>query len=165
MTQLEFDHILSSIDALSPEQMRRLRGELDAKLATAAGRAGPTLDPLDVTSRLDALRTLRDGWLDGKGVAPGASGLDWFATAFNESYPDDLPSPYIYPVAEGGIQLEWSIRPHEISLEIHFSDHSAAWHSLDLETDEEEHRPLNLDDSGDWNWLAGRLRALSGVGA
>lgn len=165
MTQLEFDHILSSIDALSPEQMRRLRVKLDAKLATAAKRAGPPLDPLDVPSRLDALRTLRDGWLDGKGVAPSPAGLDWFAKAFNASYPDDLPSPYIYPVAEGGIQLEWSIRPREISLEILFSDHSAAWHCLDLETDEEDSRSLNLDDPSDWSWLAGRLRAMSGVGA
>lgn len=165
MTQLEFDHILSSIDALSPEQMRRLRGELDAKLATVATIPGPPLDPLDVPSRLDALRLLRDGWLDGVGVAPSASGLDWFAAAFKESYPDDLPLPYIYPVAEGGIQLEWSIRPREISLEVLFSDHSAAWHSLDLETDEEELRSLNLDEPSAWNWLTGRLRAMSGAEA
>jgi hypothetical protein len=165
VTQLEFDRILSSINALSPEQMRRLRGELDAKLATAATRAAPSLDPLDVLSRLDALRTLQDGWLDGEGLAPSASGLDWFATAFKETYPDDLPSPYIYPVAEGGIQLEWSIRPREISLEILFRDHSAAWHSLDLETDEEELRSLNLDEPSAWNWLAERLRAMSGAEA
>ncbi|MDR3619552.1 MAG: hypothetical protein P4L85_09395 [Paludisphaera borealis] len=163
MTQLEFDHILSCIDALSPEQMRQLRGELEAKLATKATPAGPSLDPLDVPSRLDALRTLRDGWLDGQGTAPSPGGLDWFAKVFNEFYPDDLPPPYIYPVAEGGIQLEWSIRPREISLEILFSDRSAAWHSLDLETDEEESQSLNLDEPGAWDWLAGRLTAMIGA--
>lgn len=165
MTQFEFDHILSSIDALSPEQMRRLRVELDAKLATTVMHATPSLDPLDVPSRLDALRTLQDGWLDGEGLAPSASGLDWFATALKEFYPGDLPSPYIYPVAEGGGQLEWSIPPREISLEILFSDHSAAWHSLDLETDEEELRSLNLDDPSAWSWLAERLRAMNGATA
>jgi len=33
MTHYEFDHILGSIDALSPEQLLRLRGELDRKLS------------------------------------------------------------------------------------------------------------------------------------
>jgi hypothetical protein len=33
MTGREFNHILNSIKALSPEQMRRLRRELDSELA------------------------------------------------------------------------------------------------------------------------------------
>ena len=36
MTHNEFNHLLSSIAALSPEQMRRLRDELDGKLAAPA---------------------------------------------------------------------------------------------------------------------------------
>jgi hypothetical protein len=59
MTQLEFDHILNSIDALSPEQMRRLRGELDAKLATAENPSAPPLGSLgamhDAAEELDAI--------------------------------------------------------------------------------------------------------------
>jgi cytochrome P450 len=59
VTQLEFDHILSSIDALSPEQMRRLHRELDAKLATAANTAAPPLGSLgamrDAADELDAI--------------------------------------------------------------------------------------------------------------
>jgi len=35
MAQGEFNHLLSSIAALSPEQMRRLRDELDDKLAAS----------------------------------------------------------------------------------------------------------------------------------
>jgi len=59
MTQLEFDHILNSIDALSPGQMRRFRGELDAKLATAENPAAPPLGSLgamsDAVEELDAI--------------------------------------------------------------------------------------------------------------
>ena len=33
MTHSEFNHLLSSIDSLSPEQMRQLRHELDNRLA------------------------------------------------------------------------------------------------------------------------------------
>jgi hypothetical protein len=36
MTHSEFNHLLGSIDALSPEQMRQLRYELDNRLAPAA---------------------------------------------------------------------------------------------------------------------------------
>jgi hypothetical protein len=36
MTHREFNHILGSIKALSPEQMRQLRRELDSELAVTA---------------------------------------------------------------------------------------------------------------------------------
>ncbi len=37
MSQNEFHHILDSVNALSPDQMRQLRDELDSKLASTAG--------------------------------------------------------------------------------------------------------------------------------
>ena len=36
MSQREFNHLLASLDALSPEQLATLRRELDGKLAAAA---------------------------------------------------------------------------------------------------------------------------------
>jgi hypothetical protein len=36
MTHSEFNHIVESLNGLSPEQMRQLRRELDGKLATVA---------------------------------------------------------------------------------------------------------------------------------
>jgi len=35
MSQLEFNHLLTSLNTLSPEQLATLRRELDGKLATA----------------------------------------------------------------------------------------------------------------------------------
>jgi hypothetical protein len=47
MTHSEFDHLLDSINALSPEQLRQLRCELDNKLAAAAiGQAALTEEEL-----------------------------------------------------------------------------------------------------------------------
>ncbi len=43
MTQSELNHILGSISALSPEQMRQLRRELDSKLALSAVQGEPPL--------------------------------------------------------------------------------------------------------------------------
>ena len=43
MTHSEFNHLLGSIDALSPEQMRQLRRELDSKLACSCASNQPPL--------------------------------------------------------------------------------------------------------------------------
>ena len=67
------------------------------------------LDPNDVAARLDDLRGIKNGWLDGRGFAPSSQGLDWLARCFASYYPDALPPPYLYPTAEGGVQAEWSL--------------------------------------------------------
>jgi hypothetical protein len=38
MTQTDFDHLLATVDALSPDQMRQLHRELESRLATTAKR-------------------------------------------------------------------------------------------------------------------------------
>ena len=88
------------------------------------------LDALDVPSRIDELRQLKDGWLEGSGLAPRSEHLDWFAAAFERHYPDDLPLPRIYPTESGDLQAEWSLARDEVSLEINLSSHQASWHAL-----------------------------------
>lgn len=34
---------------------------------------------ISILPRLDEFRALEDGWLEGHGVAPSPTGLDWFA--------------------------------------------------------------------------------------
>lgn len=120
------------------------------------------LDPLDVATRLDELRELNDGWLEGGGIAPTKEGLDWLARAFEEHYPDDLPLPFLYPTAEGGIQAEWSLEPHELSIEIDLMNRTGEWHGLNMKTTAEETRSLSFEDSDDWNWLVSRIRESIG---
>ena len=117
--------------------------------------------PLDVAARLNELRAMQDGWLDGDGVAPPHVGLDWLADAFNRHYPDDLPLPYAYPTPEGGVQMEWSLGPFEISLEIDLASHSAEWFWVEIPTDAEDERMLNLDDETAWDWFAAEIRRLA----
>jgi hypothetical protein len=45
MSQREFDHLLTSLNALSPEQLATLRRELDGKLATTATQQPAGSDP------------------------------------------------------------------------------------------------------------------------
>ncbi|MCY3770665.1 MAG: hypothetical protein OXG98_01380 [Gemmatimonadetes bacterium] len=122
------------------------------------------LDPLDIHGRLDELRCLEDGWLDGDGKAPGSDELDWLAAGFDRHYPEDLPLPYLYPTTEGGVQAEWSLSDCEISLEVNLLARRAAWHQLDLETPVDNMRELDLDSENDWAWIASEIRSMAKVG-
>lgn len=123
-----------------------------------SGEQGTMLDPLDVPARLDELRTLKDGWLDGKGFAPRAAGLDWLAAAFEQHYPGDLALPRLFPTAEGGIQAEWSVETWEISLEINVQRRTGVWHAVDFQFGGTVERVLNLKRKEEWRWLAGEIR-------
>ena len=119
------------------------------------------LDPLDIRSRLDELRRLEDGWLDGDGKAPGSDELEWLAAGFDRHYPDDLPLPHLYPTPEGGVQAEWSLSENEISLEVNLVTRRADWHRLDVETHADFARALDLDNENDRTWIALEIRSMA----
>lgn len=123
------------------------------------------LDPLDIPARLDELRSLEDGWLEGQGIAPSDAELNWLSEAFGRHFPDDLPLPHLYPTAEGGIRAEWSIEQNEITLDIDIGKHTGHWHGLDMDSDAEESKSLTLDDADDWKWLVSRIQHLAGGAA
>ncbi len=119
------------------------------------------LAPVDVRARLDELRDMQDGWLEGQGVAPPHDGLDWLADSFDGNYPDSLCLPYLYPTFDGGIQAEWSFPSREINLEVDLNTHQANWYNLDLQADADEITQLNLDDPDVWVWIANEIRRVS----
>lgn len=117
------------------------------------------LDPLDIQARLDELKLLRNGWLDGQaGRTLETNGLEWLRRAFEGNYPDDLPLPYLYPTAEGGVQVEWTLGTREITLEVDLASKTGVWHELDLGSDDETTTELDLTKSTNWQWLADQLR-------
>lgn len=123
------------------------------------------LDPNDVAARLDEFRGLKPGWLNGKGVQPSPEGLDWLDRSFDLHYPEHLPLPYLYPTAEGGVRAEWSLAPYDLSLEVSLGTHRAEWHALNLETDHEESKELDLGKGDSWAWVAARIHEISRSGA
>lgn len=118
------------------------------------------LDPNDIAARLDDLRTLRSGWLNGKGVAPSPSGLDWLGRAFEAHYPEHLPLPYLYPTAEGEVRAEWSLHRFDVSLEVELDKRAAAWHALNLDDDREVARELDLDAASGWEWIVSQIQEM-----
>ncbi len=96
-------------------------------------------------------------WGEGYGSAPNHASLDWFAQQFGVHYSSDLPKPYLYPTPEGGVQVEWCIGPLEVSLEIDLDARSGDWHSLNMDSDDEDERDLDLNDAEGWCWFTDEL--------
>jgi len=121
------------------------------------------IDPLDVRARVEELKLLRHGWLDGTGVAPPPASLDWITTAFETRYPDDLRLPYLFPTPAGRVLAEWSLAPWSLSLEFDPVAKRGYWHALNLDTDAEAEKELDLTSADDWTWLAEQVRSTGGV--
>lgn len=117
------------------------------------------LDPLDVPTRLDELRSMQDGWLDDVSKAPSKVGLDWLSRSFKHQFPDDLPRPHAFPTPEGGIEMEWSLDPYSVILEIDLDTHKGSWLRFAGQTDGEDERVLDLNDNGDWEWVVAQIQS------
>ncbi len=132
---------------------------------TSSGTDAATiLDPLDIPVRIGELKQLRLGWLDGKGIPPSHDGLDWLADSFDEFYVN-APLPYLYPTPEGRVLAEWSHEPWASSLEIDFTKKSGDWHTVNLATDAEESREIDLTNAKDWEWLVREIRRIGAENA
>lgn len=120
------------------------------------------LDPLDVAVRLDELKLVQNGWLEGVGIAPDHTGLDWLATSFDTYMPEELPLPHVYPTPDGGVRMEWSLETKEASLEIDLKQRISKWHDLDFKTDEEVTADVDLKSEKGWTHFIRLLRRATG---
>ena len=131
-------------------------------ISVAAGEAARAPSPTSLRARLNELRHMKDGWLESQGSAPPQSGLDWLIGCFERHYPAGARLPHLYPTFEGGVQAEWSFPDREINLEMNLQTHQADWYNLDLESDDDEIKNLNLDDANVWDWIANEVSKIAG---
>lgn len=118
------------------------------------------LDRLDTTLRLEQIASLKDGWLDGTGRAPAKDKLEWLATAFDTNFSSELPLPYLYPTAEGGIQAEWRLNDWSVTLDMDLDKKEGEYQALNLQnqTCTDMQIPLASDDG--WEQLNQALKQL-----
>ena len=111
------------------------------------------------------LAELKPGWLDGKGLALNPDGLQALVRDFDNWFDPTLPLPYLYPTAEGGVQVEWSINQWEISLEIDLLQRRAQYQALFVPDQRTQESEFNLADQAEWVRLNQALSAISAVPA
>lgn len=133
--------------------------QLRVLLLSQAPFAKP-LEPLDIAARIKEISELQDGWLDGKGHAPERSALSWLARSFEVNFDPDLPLPYLYPTAEGGVQAEWSVANWEVTLDIDLHHKTAEYQALHLATQKCNECVLNLSQQSAWQQLNDSLKQL-----
>jgi hypothetical protein len=67
-------------------------------------------------SRFSELASLREGWLDGEGVPPDVVLLHRARRVLADLLDFDVPRPRVFATLEGGVQAEWSVEGHEVSV-------------------------------------------------
>ena len=108
------------------------------------------LDPNDVAARCEEIGQLKDGWLEGEGIAPSPDRLQAFVNAWNAAATDRLPLPFIYPTPDGGIQMEWTQDIWEISAEVDLNELSAELLAVNVKTGESREADVVLVDPEGW---------------
>jgi len=115
---------------------------------------------LDVSGRIEELRLIENGWLDGDGLAMDKEGLNWFSKSFEENFSPELPRPYIFPLPDGGIQMEWNNTKYSANLELNLVDKKAEYYCITKQTKEIYEEDLDFNDKTTWITLNELLKIL-----
>ena len=124
---------------------------------------GIPVNPLDFAVRIEELKLLKRGWLDGKGEALDPTKLDWVVEAFQNYFAGDAKLPYLFPTPEGNLLAEWLLGDNSVSLEIDLSTGQADWHILNLTSSGEETKVLDLSKPDSWEWLSNAVKEMGCV--
>ena len=120
------------------------------------------LEPLDPRVQIQKLKRLRDGWLDGKGIAPDEQMLRRAGRCLDECLTENTELPRLYPTPEGGIEAEWLIGRRDLSIEFDPSTRTIEWHSMGLDTQEVEELSVSFDDTEGLRSVGEKTACLAG---
>ena len=110
----------------------------------------------DFANELDELQELEPGWYAIDGIAGAAPCMDAILGARRVGdilAGHQLPYPSVFPTADGGVSLEWTLGSVEASLRFHDSSESATVASWNAATDEhryEEDIPVDGEFVETW---------------
>lgn len=86
--------------------------------------------------RLVELAALQPGWLDGAGAAVSVPALELAQVLLKQLSEAALVTPKVYPMPDGGVQLEWQVPRRVTSVEVS-PDLAIEVYSVDVETQED----------------------------
>lgn len=112
-----------------------------------------------LVSAIDDLSNLKDGWLEGRGVALSRLNLERLSDYLVESFPFGIDYPAVVPTEEGNVSLEW-IRPAaRVELEVNFSENRLELFASDIDADTFVEEYFALED---WAGAFGKITSLLG---
>ena len=114
--------------------------------------------------RMVSMFLVPHGFHQGEGVALDHADLGWFSKFYCQYIDDAIPAPAIYPTVEpaGGIRLEWTFSPFELSITVDLKNKTGEWHVCEgLTGDTEESEEIDFADVGEWAWVNIKLNRLA----
>lgn len=80
---------------------------------------------------------------------------------FLDHYPKNAPLPRIYPTLDGNVSVEWTIHNWEVGFEIELHSLFGIFIAVNLLTDEEIEKKLNLKEPTEWRNLVEIISSLN----
>lgn len=117
----------------------------------------PTKLHSTLTSAIDDLSNLKDGWLEGQGVAPNRMNLEQLSDDLVEVFPPGIGYPAVVPTEDGNVSLEWIKPTSRIELEVNFAENRLELYATDIETDRFIEESFAMTD---WQGAFGKITAL-----
>lgn len=116
-----------------------------------------------VHARLSELKQLEDGWLDGtQGKRFNPAELNRLERLIRDNYTAVRHRVYIYPTPDDMVELDWDVGSWRVSVDVRLSDMRGEFYALDMSTDKDQEKILDLRFAPGWNWLCGWLERKSG---
>lgn len=89
-----------------------------------------------LATRFEEIRALRRGWYEGRGLTFSGQFLDWAERLLLALMVEEESTPFVYPMPEGELRIEWQCQDWEISTFLDRNQRAQA-HALSHTTDEE----------------------------
>jgi len=71
-----------------------------------------------VCKKVQEFSSLEDNWDSYEGLAPTKAALLGAQQLASAVFNDDVPRPYVFPVPNGSVQIQWSCRNLEVEIEV-----------------------------------------------
>jgi hypothetical protein len=115
------------------------------------------LQHLVLVSKIDALSSLADGWLEGNGIAPSIANTTWLTDEVTKYFPEALEYPSVVPTEDGHVVFEW-IRPQaRIELEVNFGAQKLELYATNLTTNQFTEESFSTSD---WDAAFSKIERL-----
>jgi hypothetical protein len=112
-----------------------------------------------LVSAIDDLSNLKEGWLEGHGVALSRPNLERLSDDLVEAFPPGIGYPVVVPTEEGNVSLEWIKPAARVELEVNFSENILELYATDIEADTFVEESFALED---WAGAFARITTLLG---